>query len=106
MAQAHLLYRLGDAFWLLPIKSDRATCFHGTKATTARADAPQDHERGCFISPAFANIGAARLLADCVQSFASHQLLQIFVVFSLWGAYPEPFRTALWNHGCHICFPF
>src|SRR6266699_931330 len=104
MAQTHLLHCFRDAFRLLPVKSNRATCFHGAEATTARADASQDHERGCFISPAFSNIWAACLLADGVQSFAAHQLLQIVVVFSPGGTHPEPFRTAFWNHGRHVVF--
>src|SRR6266581_1597029 len=104
MAQAHLLYYLRDAFRLLPVQSYRAACLHGTEATTARADAPQDHKCGCLVAPAFTNIWAARLLADCVQFFATHQLLQIFVVFSFGRAHPEPLRTALWNHSRHIVF--
>src|SRR2546422_6565852 len=104
MAQPHLLHCFRDAFRLLPVKSNRATCFHCTEATTARADAPQDHERGSFISPAFSNIWAARFLADGVQSFATHQLLQIVVVFSPGRTHPEPFWTAFWNHGRHVVF--
>src|SRR5260370_22413461 len=106
MAQAHILHCLRDAFWLLPSKSNRATRFHGAKATTACADTPQDHKCGCFMSPAFAYIWAARLFTDRMQSFIPHQLLEIVVVFSLWRSHPEPFRSTLWNHGRHMCFPF
>src|SRR6266581_3227142 len=104
MAQTHILHCLRDTFWFLPIKSYRATCFNGTKATTACADAPQDHECGCFISPAFANIWAARLFTDCVESFIPHQLLEVVVVFSFGRSHSEPFRSAFWNHGRHIVF--
>src|SRR5438876_5743507 len=104
MAQSHLLNRLRDAFWLLPVKSNRATCLHSTETATTRTDTSQDHEGSCFISPAFANIWAASLLADGMQSFAAHQLLQIIVVFSPGRTHPEPFRTALWYHGRHVVF--
>src|SRR6266516_507049 len=105
MAQAHILHCLRDTFWFLPVKSYRTTCFHGTKATTTRADAPQDHECGCFISPAFAYIWATRLFADCVESLIAHQLLEVVVVFSFGWSHSEPFRSAFWNHGRHVVFP-
>src|SRR6266581_8069321 len=104
MAQTHILHCLRDTFWFLPIKSYRATCFNGTKATTACADAPQDHECGCFMSPAFAYIWAARLFTDCVESFIPHQLLEVVVVFSFGRSHSEPFRSAFWNHGRHVVF--
>src|SRR5947207_8769743 len=106
MAQAHILHCLRDTFWFLPVKSYRTTSFYGTKATTACADAPQDHECGCFISPAFAYIWATSLFADCMESFIPHQLFEVVVVFSFRWSYSEPFRSTFWNHGRHVVFPF
>src|SRR5258708_4222678 len=85
MAQPHLLYSLRDPFRLLPVQSYRATRLHGAKATTARADTPQDHECGRSMAPAFPNIWAACLLANRVQFLATHQILQIFVISPLGG---------------------
>src|SRR5579859_4196809 len=106
MTQAHLLHRLGDPFWFLPVESGGATGFYGAKTATARANAAQDHEGSGSMSPAFADIGTARLLAHRVQLFAAHQLLEVLVVFSLWRAHPEPFRAALRYYGRHVVFPF
>src|SRR5260370_3220755 len=102
MAQAHILHCLRDAFWLLPTKSNRATCFHCAKATTACADTPQDHKCGCFMCPAFAYIWAARLFTDRMHSFCPHQFLDIFVVFSLWSLQPDPLLSLLLNSGSHF----
>src|SRR5258708_29863795 len=104
MAQPHLLYSLRDPFPLLPVQSYRATRLHGEKATTARADTPQDHECGRSMAPAFPNIWAACLLANCVQFLATHQILQIFVIFALRRPHPQPFGSALWNHARHLVF--
>src|SRR5579859_6900839 len=104
MTQAHLLHRLGDPFWFFPVESGGATGFYGAKTATACANAAQDHEGRSSVSPAFADIGAARLLAHRVQLFAAHQLLEVFVVLSLWRAHPEPFRAALRYNGRHVVF--
>src|SRR5579859_3088053 len=104
MTQAHLLHRLGDPFWFFPVESGGATGFYGAKTATACANAAQDHEGRSSVSPAFADIGAARLLAHRVQLFAAHQLLEVFVVLSLWRAHPEPFRAALRYNGHHVVF--
>src|SRR5437764_15050140 len=104
MAQTHILHRLRDTFWLLPVKTYRTTCFYGTKATTARADAPKDHECGCFMSPAFAYIWATRLFSDCVELFIPRQLLAVVVVFSFGWSYSEPFRPSFGCHGRHVVF--
>src|SRR5690349_7202957 len=106
MAQTHIQHSLSDTFWFLPVKSYRATGFYSTKATTARADAAKDHERGGFISPAFAYIWATCLFADCVESFIPHQLFEVVVVLSFGWSYSERFRSSFWNHGRHIVFPF
>src|SRR5437763_5634643 len=104
MAQSHVLHRVRDTFWLFPVTSYRTTCSCGTKATTARADAPKDHECGCFMSPAFAYIWATRLFTDCVEFFIPHQLFEVVVVFSFGWSYSEPFRPTFWNHGRHVVF--
>src|SRR6266567_5406999 len=102
MTQSHLLSRLGDALWLFPIQSNGSPRLYSAEATTARADAPKDHEGGGFMAPAFANIGAARLLTDGVQLFTAHKLFQVFVVFAFWWAHAQPFGTAFWNDGRHV----
>src|SRR5438045_7423868 len=104
MTQTHLLHSLGHTFWLFPIKANGASCLHGTEATTARADSPQDHESGRFMTPTLTNIGAAGLFTHGVQFLSAHEVLQIFVVFSLGRAHSQPFRTAFWNDGCHGWF--
>ncbi len=104
MAQVHFLHGLCDAFRLLPIQADRASCFDGTEATTARADAPEDHEGSGFVTPAFSNIGATCLLTYRVQLFTAHQLLEIFVVFTFGWAHSQPFWAALRNDGGHQGF--
>ena len=104
MAQTHFLYGLGDPFWLFPIQANWTSRVYGAEAAATRTDAAQDHKSGGFLTPAFANIGAARLLTDCVQFFATHQVLEAFVVFALWRAHPQPFWTALWNGSRHFGF--
>src|SRR5436305_1966855 len=104
MAQGHLLHRFGDTFRFLPVKANWATGLYSAKAAAACADAPQYHECGGFVAPAFADIWAARLFTYGVQFFAAHQLLQIVVVFALWRAHLEPFRSPLRYDGRHSVF--
>src|SRR5450759_3894886 len=104
MTQSHLLSRFCDALWLFPIQANGSSRLYGAEATTARADTPKNHEGGGFMAPAFANIGAARLLTDGVQLFTAHKLFQVIVVFALRWAHSQPFGTAFWNGGRHVGF--
>src|SRR5947209_2887120 len=101
MTQTHLLYRLGYPFWFFPIEANGTSRLHSTEATTARTDTSKDHEGGRLMTPTLANIGAACLFTHGVQFFAAHEVLQVFVVFSLGRTHSQPFRAAFWNDGCH-----
>src|SRR5581483_11649554 len=74
VTQTHFLHSFSNPLWFLPVKANGATGLYGAKTATARTNAAQDHKGRGFVAPAFADIGAARLLAYRVQLFAAHQL--------------------------------
>src|SRR5262249_48179376 len=64
------------------------------ECTSAGADIAHDHEGGVFALPALADIGAARLLADRVQSVRAHDLLGLAVALRHRRLHPDPVGLA------------
>ena len=63
---------------------------HRAIRARARADVAQDHERRGAMVPAFADVRAARVLADGVQVEAPHQALQAQITGGPRCAYFQP----------------
>jgi len=73
-------------FWLVGIEGRRgAGSFHGAEAATARAGVAHEHD-GCgscgFIgaAPAVGDVGAAGLLANCMQVEATQVFFDLLIV--------------------------
>ena len=69
----------GDALGSAEIDARAAVGDRAVRAG-ARADVAENHERGGAVVPAFADVRAARFLADRVQVQLAHQRLEAQVV--------------------------
>ena len=81
MPEAHGSGSLGDSrrFLHLCRALGPAVALHGTKATTAGADAAENEESGGTAPPAFGHVGAESLFAYRVEPSAPHQRLETMV---------------------------
>ena len=73
VAQAHRAHRLRDATRLVAVQRGGLAGVDLAEVAPARALLTADEERRLAVLPAFVDVGAARLLADGVQTFALDQ---------------------------------
>src|ERR1700686_2801159 len=78
--------RLGDVVFWWPAVGDCAV------GAVAGADVAEDHERGCAMFPALADVGAVRFLAHGMQVELTHQVLEPHIVGAARRPYLEPRR--------------
>ena len=72
---------LRHPLWLVLVRrAQRTPRWHRAKSARARADVPQDHERGRAVLPALALVGTPRALAHGVQIESAQDALQILIV--------------------------
>src|SRR4051794_8237281 len=81
MRKTKLRGRVGDMRGLVGIERGRQAGFDVTKSASTRAGIPHDHEGGVLFLPAFADIGATRLLTDGVKTVGSHDRLRLGIAF-------------------------
>ncbi len=90
---------IGDAHRFTEVHSTGQSRFHGTEAAAPGTGITQDHERRrAVFPPALMDIGAPGLLANGVQPFLAHQVLEVAEVVVGIQLYLEPFRLAR-----HVC---
>jgi hypothetical protein len=70
MGEAQLLDRIGHAPRLERVERVGAPGGHVAEGAAAGADLAHDHHGGVALAPAFADVGAARLLADGDERFS------------------------------------
>ena len=68
----------------------RASMANRAVSARARADVAEDHERRRPVRPAFADVGAARLLADRMKVQVAHQALEPEIGRRTWRFHLEP----------------
>ena len=76
VAQLHLLDRLRDPARLVTVERLRLAGVDLAEVAAARALVAADEERRLAVLPALEDVGAARLLADRVQTLGLHQALE------------------------------
>ena len=90
MAQPHQSHGLCQMIRLIWVKRLGAAMGHITETAAPRADVTHDQECGRALGKAFAQVGAARLLADRVQVVAAQQRLELHHFRVQRGAHPDP----------------
>ncbi len=63
---------------------------NGAEAAVAGANIPQDHEGGCALPPALAQVGAAGFTANRIQAVIPDQPVEVYEGFSLGEAGFQP----------------
>src|SRR5207253_498668 len=84
----------GDAQRFAPVERIGPPRLDVTEATGARTRVAHHQEGRRAASPAFADVRAHRLFADCVQFFAAHQAAHHLVGLATRRTDPDPRRTA------------
>ena len=85
----------GGMFRFQRINAARHPGLDVAERTGAGANVTQDHHRGVFLGPAFADIGASRLFANRVQPQIAHQLAGFAIALAGRRFDPDPVRLAL-----------
>ena len=88
--EAKLFRRLGHALWLARVERARQAGLDVAEGAGARASVAHQHESGVLLVPALADIGAARLLADRVQTVRPHDRARLLVALGDRGLDPDP----------------
>src|SRR5687768_432646 len=90
--QAHRADGLGDTTRLVEIELARLAVRDRAIGAGARADIPENHERGGAVMPALADVGTVRVLANGVQLEPTHDLAQAQIILGTRGADLQPVR--------------
>ena len=102
MTQLHLRHRVGHAPRLVLVQRQRLARLHVAELARPGADVAHQQEGRDAAAPAFAQVGAERLLADGVQRLAAHQRFQL-PVLSFWFSLTRSHSGLRPVVGCSSC---
>src|SRR5215510_2928094 len=94
MAEAKLADSFGDIGGLMGIERAGLAGGDVAEGAGARADVAHDHEGGVLVLPAFADVGAGRLLAHRDETVLAHQPPGLGVFRRIGRTHPDPIRLA------------